>query len=585
MSGPGWLTLVVIAITLVVLVRDLYSPAATLIGGVVALLVLGVITPEQAFAGFSNPAPITVAALYVIARAVEKTGALQPLLELTLGDGGKPRAALARLLFPTAAASAFLNNTPIVAMLAPQISAWAERQRLSASHLLMPLSFATILGGVITLIGTSTNLVVSGMLQAEGMAPLGMFELTPVGLPVALIGVLFLVLFSQRLLPARRGAARTAEEELRSFTFAMRVIPGGSLDGASVEGAGLRRLEGVFLVEVERQDQVIAPVGPEVQLRGGDLLTFAGRADLVLDLQHKRGLVSTEQQHLLRFDLPGHTFFEAVIGEASPLVSRTLREVAFRGRYQAAVLAVHRAGERVQSKLGEVRLKVGDTLLLLADPEFASRWRDRPDFLLVSRRGGAPPMATRKAWLVGLITAAMVVVAAIGALPILQAALLAVVAIIASGVLSPGEARSAIDLDVILVIAAAFGLGAAIESSGLATLIGHALVAAGAAFGTKGALLAVIIATISLTELITNNAAAALMFPIAMAASTELGADPRGFAIALAIAASASFLTPIGYQTNTMVYGMGGYRFTDYARLGLALTILVAAVVLVSVQL
>ncbi|MGH7483473.1 MAG: SLC13 family permease [Longimicrobiales bacterium] len=577
----SWVTLAVVFATVLVLVRDLFSPALTILGAVVMLLVAGVVTPAEAFSGFSNAAPITVAALYVIAGAVEKTGALQPLVELTLGRAHDGRGSMGRLLLPTGAVSGFLNNTPIVAMLAPQVSAWAERRGVSASKYLMPLSFATILGGMTTLIGTSTNLVVSGLMQTEGLAPLGMFELTTVGLPVAAAGLLFLVLFSRRLLPDRRGARQQAEEEARSFTVGMRVVRGGALDGMSVEAGGLRHLQGVFLVEVQRATEVIAPVRPETVLRGGDRLTFVGRADQVLDLQRSRGLISAEQDHLLRFDLPGHTFFEAVIGEASSLVGNTLRDTEFRGRYQAAVLAIHRAGQRVESKLGSVRLKVGDTLLILADPGFATRWRDRSDFLLVSRRGGSPPMRTSKATGVGLVVLGVVVLAGAGVLPILESALLGAIALIALGILTPAEARASVDLDVIVVIAAAFGLGAAIESSGLATMIGDLIVGVGGGFGRVGALAGVVLAVILLTELITNNAAAALMFPIAIATARAVDADPRAFAIAVAIAASASFLTPIGYQTNTMVYGMGGYRFGDFARLGVALTLIVFLVLVV----
>ncbi len=579
MSWQAWLTLAVVAATVYALVRNLLSPAVAVLGGVVGLLVAGVIGPAEAFAGFSNPAPLTVAALYVLAAAVERTGTLQPLMEGMLGPARGGRATLARLLVPTAAVSAFLNNTPIVAMLAPQVSAWAERRGQSASRFLMPLSFATILGGVVTLIGTSTNLLVSGLLQASGRAPIGMFELVRVGAPVAVVGLLYLVLFSDVLLPSRRAAARQAQEEMRAFTVNMEVSEDGPLDGATVEGGGLRHLQGVFLVQVRREAELIAPVAPDTRLRGGDVLTFAGKADLVIDLQRTRGLVSAEREHILSFDGPGHTFFEAVLGESSPLVGKTLKEAEFRGRYQAAVVAIHRAGQRVPSKLGDVRLKVGDTLLIVADQRFRERWRDRHDFLLVSRLGGSPPMASRRAAIVGAIAIAVVALAGAGVLPILQAALLGAFATVATGVLTPAEARAAVDLDVILVIAGSFGLGAALERSGLAAALASGIASAGGHFGMVGAVAAIALATILLTELVTNNAAAALMFPIAIAVALDLHADPRAFAIAVAVSASASFLTPIGYQTNTMVYGMGGYRFADFARLGVGLTAIVLVVV------
>ncbi|GIW56816.1 MAG: hypothetical protein KatS3mg082_3220 [Nitrospiraceae bacterium] len=283
-------------------------------------------------------------------------------------------------------------------------------------------------------------------------------------------------------------------------------------------------------------------------------------------------MVSTaEAPHLAGFDSPRHTFFEAVIGETSPLVGKTLKEAGFRGRYGGAVVAIHRAGERVRAKLGSVRLRAGDTLLVLADPGFRDRWYDTRDFLLVSRLGGSPPVSTRQAWIVGAVGLAIVGLAGTGTWPVLQAALAGALVLVAAGVLTPGEARAAVDLDVVVLIAASFGLAAAIETIGARRRPG----------GPAATLLALVLATVALTELVTNNAAAALVFPVAVHAAREVGADPRAFALAVAVAASASFLTPIGYQTNTMVYGPGGYRFGDFARLGLPVTAAVVGVVLI----
>ncbi|CAN5603099.1 SLC13 family permease [soil metagenome] len=585
MSGEAWLTLVVITITVIGLSREMVAPAVAVLGAVITLLILGVITPQQALAGFSNPAPITVAALYVVARAVEKTGALQPLVSATLDDGDSGRTSLAKILLPTAGASAFLNNTPIVAMLAPQVADWAERRGRPASWYLMPISFAAMLGGTVTLIGTSTNLVVSGLLEAAGHPPLGMFEITRVGLPIALAGVALLILLAPVLLPDRRGVRQQLEEELREFVIHMEVEPGGALDGKTVEAGGLRHLQGVFLAEIDKGGQLIAPAAPTTLLEGGDRLTFVGRADLVVDLQARRGLRSTEHRHLTESGGSDHTFFEAVVSATSLLIGRTLKEVGFRERYQAAVLAIHRSGERVRAKLGEVPIHPGDTLVLMADPGFRARWRDRNDFLLVSDLGGSPPATSRQALVVALITLGIVVAAGAGLIPILNAALLGAVALVLLGILTPNEARGAIDFDVIIVIAAAFGLGAAMEVSGLAQVLSAVIVEPFRALGPVGILFAIALATALFTELITNNAAAVLLFPIATAAATAPGLDPRPFAIVVAVAASASFLTPIGYQTNMMVYGPGGYRFTDYARLGLPLNLLVIVLLVLLVPL
>lgn len=573
MTWQAWFTLGVALLTLICLAKDYLAPSNTMIGAAIILLLAGIIKPDEAFAGFGNPAPMTVAALYILARGAEKTGLLQPVLERLLGKGHGGRWAMTKLLVPSALASAFLNNTPIVAMMIPQVLRWADRVRESASRYLMPLSFAVVLGGVITTIGTSTNLVVSGLLQKSGGAPLGLFEITPVGLPVAIIGVITLIITVPWLQPDRRPARQQLEENVREFAVSMTVVTGGPLDGIEVEEGGLRNLQGVFLAEIDRMGELIAPVVPNQLLRGGDRLNFVGRADMVVDLQSRRGLVSAEQHHLTHFDTARHCFFQAIVGANSPLVGRTLKEVEFRSRYQSAVIAIHRSGQAVAAKLGEVPLKLGDTLILLADPGFRDRWRDRSDFLMVAPMEGTPPAVSRKAWIVGVIGVLIVGVAGAGFLPILQASLIGAIALVGFGVLTATEARNAIELDTIIVIAASFALGTAMEKSGLAAEAAKVVIGLSGGGSVHGALLGITLATVITTELITNNAAAALLFPIAFASAHALGVDARPFAIAVAVAASNSFLTPIGYQTNTMVYGPGGYHFGDYIRVGLPLTI------------
>ncbi|HKY48470.1 MAG TPA: SLC13 family permease, partial [Acidimicrobiia bacterium] len=406
MTWEAWFCLGVVLAVLISLVRDLVAPAVAMAGGMVAVLVAGIVTPGEALSGFSNPAPLTVAALFILARAVEKTGALTPIVQAVLGKNGSVRGSLARMVVPTTAASAFLNNTPIVAMLLPQVRAWAEARGRSPSLYLMPLSFAALLGGVVTVIGTSTNLVISGLLEAAGEPAVGFFEITAVGLPIAIVGGVLLVLLTPKLLPIRRSVRQEAEDETRHFVVDMVVEENGQINGRTVEAAGLRHLSGSFLATLERDGDLLAPVAPDTILRTGDRLRFVGKSDDVLDLQTTRGLRSAEAGHFLETDQA--RYFEAVIGADSPLVGRTLRDADFRSRYQAAVLAIHRAGQRVDAKLGQVELRVGDTLLLVADGGFLERWRDRGDFLLVSGTKTTPPPANKNAWLVGAVTLGIV---------------------------------------------------------------------------------------------------------------------------------------------------------------------------------
>ncbi len=560
----------------VAIARDLIPAAYAVFASAVALLVLGVTEPDQAFAGFGASAPITIAALYVLAGAIDKTGALLPVIDVVLRPSGGSRRRLARLVVPTGAASAFLANTPIVAMLVPPVGAWADRRGEARSKLLIPLSYASILGGVVTVIGTSTNLLVSSLLEEATGEPLGVFEMSLIGVPVAVAGIATIIVLGTALMPDRRPP--TADDmDAPDFTVSMRVTVDGAIDGSTVEDAGLRHLQGVFLVEVRRGDDVIAPVAPTVRLAGGDLITFVGRAEDVVDLQRLRGLETSELEHALAVDDGAHRFFECVIGVDSPLNGSTLRDIGFRGRYQAAVIAVHRAGQRLGGKLGDIVLRGGDTLVVLAGPDFGGRMRQRGDFLLVARLGGASLAASRWAPLVLGVLAAVVVLPVLGVMTLLETSLVASLGLVAAKILTPAEARESVALDVIVMIGASFGLGAAVSQSGLAARLADGLVDATSGLGDLGAVAGLVVLTLVLTELVTNSAAAVIAVPVALDVASSTGLDPRTLAIAVAIAASCSFLTPIGYQTNTMVYGPGGYRYGDYLRLGGPLTLVTVA--------
>ncbi len=583
MSLDAWITAAVVALMLVSLATDLMPPAATVLTATVALLLTGVIDETQAFSGFSNSAPLSVAALYVLAYAADKTGLLGPLVNRMLGKEGKvTQTSQARLNAPAAALSAFINNTPLVAMLIGQITTWCNQRGVSPSKLLLPVSYAAILGGTLTVIGTSTNLVASGLLQETGEPPIGIFEITKVSGLSVVLGMAVLVLIVPRLLPTRRAAIEEFTEDMREFTVQMEVVEDGPLDGSTITEAGLRNLRGVFLVEIERNGAVIPAVSPSRRMTGGDRLTFAGDSDSVVGFQRTPGMRSAESQHMLEIDSPQHTFFEAVIGADSRLAGRTLADIGFRGVYQAAVVALHRSGVRIEGGLGRVELEPGDTLLLLAGPDFRAHSRRGRDFLLVTRLGGPPPSATRRAPFVGLLAIAVIGLAAFELMSILEAALLAAGALLATKTLSFSEAGEAIDFSVILLIAAAFGIGEAMQSTGLAETLASGLLDVFSGWGEFGIILGLVLATTLLTEVITNNAAVVVVFPIAMAVAVSAGLDPRIMAMTIAVVASSSFLTPMGYQTNTMVYGPGGYKFSDYLRAGIPLNIVVAATVTVT---
>ena len=580
MTVDAWITLGVLVLLLVVLATERVSALSAMGAAVLALLFTRVITEDQAVGGLANSAPVTIAALYVLAGAASATGALGSLTDRLVGGGRSRRAEIGSLAGSTAAMSAFVPNTPLVAMLAPRVVTWCRRTGRSPSAFLMPLSYAAVFGGVVTLMGTSTNLVVSDLLAANGDKRLGLFEITPTGLAVAVVGVLAMVVLVPLLLRDRVPVDESLLETARRFTVAMRVAPDGPLPGATVAEVGLRNLQGVFLVAVERGGE-IEQATPDLRLRADDTLYFTGDVSRVIDLQAVQGLVSAEHPHLIgAVDGLDASLFEAVVSERSELAGATLRDVGFRARFGAAVLAIHRASEQVPGKLGSITLRPGDVLLVLAHRDFSTTWRSGNDFSVIAALDEPPPPRPARAWLVSIAFLAMILLTATEVLSLLESSIAAATSVIVLRVISPREARRAVNLNVVLMMALSVPLGSAVAASGLAGAIARLLGDVGDPFGNIGRLGAVLIATMILTEPLSNNGAAAVMFPIAVATALDAALDPRAFVVAVLIGASCSFLTPIGYQTNMMVYGLGGYRFGDFARLGAPLTLITAVTTL-----
>lgn len=550
-------------------------PADLVLMAALAFLVIsGILAPPQALAGFANTGVITIATLYVVAAGLKETGAVQWVASRLLGQPSSVRGAQLRMLLPTSFLSAFMNNTTVVAMFIPAIQDWAQRLRISASKLLLPLSYATILGGTCTLIGTSTNLVVDGLLQSKTGTHLGLFELAWLGIPLLLVGVAFLVLFSDRLLPDRGGVSEQLDQ-VREYGVEVEVESPGPLLGKTIAQAGLRSLTYGYLAEIERQGRLITAVEPDRTLQAGDKLYFIGAPECAAELRRIQGLKpSSGNVHKLEVANHQRCIVEVVLGSEFPALNRTVRESRFRTRFNAVILSVSREGNRIPGKLGDIRFRIGDTLLLEASHQFVEQYRFRRDFLLVSALNDSTPPDFRKAPLALGILLGMVMLSATGMLPIMEAAFLAAGAMLATRCITASKARRYIDLPVLIVIAASFALGSAMTETGAAEGIARLLVV-GDSMSPWLALALLYAMTVIFTELITNNAAAVLMFPIGMALAEQLGVDHLPFIIAIMFAASASFMTPIGYQTNLMVYGPGRYRFSDYLKIGAPLSLLI----------
>lgn len=575
MNLDAVITVAVLVVAVVVLVFDRFPPVMVLSGALIALLFSGVIEPDIALSGLSSPAPATIAALYVLAGAATATGTFAGIVDRML-DG---RGSMLRLTAITAALSSVVPNTPLVAMFAPRVVRWSQRHGVNASRFLMPLSFATILGGVVTVIGTSTNLVVSDVLEQSGAEPLGVFEVTVVGLPVAIIGVVVLSTIGAQLLPERVAVSSDLGRRAREFQMAARIDPDGPLVGRTISESGLRALDGVFLAMIERpgldeSGSSALAASSDTVLEANDVCCFVGDASRVLDLHEIVGLTNVERAHLLEAQGTGTKVFEAVVSPGSRLVGASLKSADFRRRYGGAVIAIHRADGALAGQLGRIQLRGGDVLLVLSRESFEKRWRSDADFSLVAALNAPPPAWTHRSWLVILSVVGAIVIAASGAVSLFEASLGAAILVVAGGAISAREGWRSVNLNVVLTMAVAISLGAAVAESGLAADIAELLVRFDAVSSNDITLVvAVMLATILLTELLTNTAAAALMIPIALSMAVDAGAEPRMLTVATLIAASCSFLSPVGYQTNLMVFGLGGYRFTDFARVGAPLTL------------
>lgn len=586
MTWEAWYTIGVVVLVLIALARNFAGPDMVLIAGLTLIVTAGLFSgagllpdAEDAFRNFGNSGPITVGVLYVVVAGLIRTGAMTLITQPLLGLPKTVLGSQLRLLLPVTTLSAFLNNTPVVAMFIPVVQDWCKKTRISPSKLLLPLSYASICGGMCTLVGTSTNLVVNGLIVSDPdlnmPGGLGMFQIAWLGLPVAAACVIYILLVTGRLLPDRQPALGV-DEDPRQYTVEMTIDPAGPLVGKTIQEGGLRHLPGLYLAEIDRQGHVLPAVGPNEKLQANDRLIFVGVIDSVIDLRKIRGLLPAED-HVFKLDAPQtyRTMIEAVVSDSCPLLGKSIRQGRFRSVYSAAVLAVARNGTRIRNqKIGDIVLRAGDTLLLEASPGFVDQQRNSRDFFLVSNIDDSAPIRHDRAWVALATLGAMIVVVAMGWLSMLHAAMLAGGMMILARCCTATEARKSVDWQVLLVIGAALGIGSAIETSGAAQAI------AGNLIGLAGGhpwlvLLMVCFVTTLFTEVITNNAAAVMVYPIAKASAAALDVNFMPFVFIIMISASASFATPLGYQTNTMVYGVGGYRFSDYLRIGVPMNLMV----------
>ncbi|MGL5229041.1 MAG: SLC13 family permease [Bacteroidales bacterium] len=587
MEFESIVVLVVLCGLIITLALDKMRPGLLFFSAVILLMLTGTISAQEALAGFSNKGMITVAILFLVSEGVRRSGALNKIIRMILpSKKGSIGGSLAQVLPPIAAISAFLNNTAVVVIFAPIIKKWSEHINMPATKFLIPLSYATILGGVCTLIGTSTNLVVNGMIVDQGFRSLGLFELGKVGLPITFVGLIYLIVASKWLLPGKLTSADQLADR-KEYAYNMNVLPGSMFVGQTIENGKLSLLQQFEVRSLIRDGEHILLEQMRIAIRENDQLVLGGKHGSLAQLVATEGIEFNCLSDLERDFVSKKAIkqVEAVLGPRFPGIGKTLGEFDFYRHYGAVVMSVHRNGEIISVGLSDLVLKEGDNLVVLTDGTFIPTWGDSSVFLLLSDVGdfSIPGNKTQRWISVGLVVL-MIIGAALGEfLPKMDGvkfdmfffAAFTMVIMAWTKIIPTQNYTKFINWDILITIACAFGISKAMMNSGIADSIAHQIISIASGYGPFAILAAVYIITNIFTEVITNNAAAALCFPISLSVANQMGIDPTPLFVTICIAASASFATPIGYQTNLIVQSVGNYKFSDYLKIGIPLNIIV----------
>eukprot|EP00002_Diphylleia_rotans_P012928 TRINITY_DN2525_c0_g11_i2.p1 TRINITY_DN2525_c0_g11~~TRINITY_DN2525_c0_g11_i2.p1 ORF type:complete len:888 (-),score=164.72 TRINITY_DN2525_c0_g11_i2:96-2759(-) len=641
-SNLSWEALVAVEatwLTMTLLIRGITEPEVALFMGSTVVLLFGIVSVEDVFVGFSNESVVTIGLMLIIVSAVEDTGALTYIARAVLHKPASIWSGQLRLMLFVSTASAFMNNTPLVAVMIPVVESWTRRANYSVSQFMIPLSYSAIVGGLCTVIGTSTNLIVRGLAQDDYPdIDFPFFEVGLVGVPISFSTILYCLLMSPWLLPHDTVSPADVEKTMRDYSVTLRVLPESPLIGFTVQEGGLNNLTGLYLVEVQRQTgQTIPSPAPETMIQQHDKLTFAGAVSSIRDIWKTKGLVpvtyhnSVEYRDSIQARLalpkdidskdgkPGEVsieyepeyeaakspaqdmeqlkasssllakkrkgprvLVEVVLALHAPIVGKTVKESHFRARYSAAILSIHRSGKRVEGRIGQICLKGGDTLLLETTQKFIDNFGHHGHFALVSPVDGATVVDPNKKhlYISSFLVVVMISLNVAEVLDLAACALACICVLYSLGILKIHHVRRSLPSNLLLTISGAFGIAEALEVTGVAEQLGNNLVDgfAGEDGGGIGVLFAIYIATVILTSVLSNSAAVTLMYPIADQVALTAGYEQKAAFYIIMLAGSAAFSTPIGYQTNLMVFGPGGYAFNDFVKFGLPLQVIVMLV-------
>lgn len=578
-----YLVIIVIVISFVLIIREQLRPAVSFLVANLIFIVFGVLTAGEVLLGFSNESIISIILLILLAAGLQKNFNLETLLDHFYRKSNTYQSFLLVMMAKVAVISSFLNNTPVVAAMTPYVVNWGKKHKIAPSKLLIPLSFATIWGGMITLIGTSTTLVLNGFLSEKGLG-FDLINLLIIGVSVCFTGILFMTFFGHRLLPDHSDVVDDFNKNPREYLVETNLRKNSKLIGKTVHAAGLRQLKSIYLVEIIRGKSTISPVEPTEIIQDNDILIFAGDTTQIMELIHSNPEIKLPKlADALSQDTLALT--EVVIGPNSSLIGQKVRFSDFRNLYDAAIVAVHRNGEKLSGKIGDIRMRTGDLLLLMAGDQLKNRIELYRDLYVISKKKKVSPPGKTKVYSLAIVALLSLVLLLLGYFPLIVSLMLIFTLMAGLKMITMQDIKREVDINLVAILVFSLALGNAVIKTGAGDMIATLIIDFFSPFGVEGIIIALLIITTMLTSFISNVGAVSITFPLAYALSNSLELPGAPFYLAIAYAASAAFLTPIGYQTNLIIYGPGGYKFRDFMKVGLPVTLVYLSTVFIVIRL